>query len=129
MSVIGEAGRRHPPVRPLRFTTLVGCMSKYAHSVPDALPLRDALGASVSLAQLRRRLDDAQRRRTAILPCLPPALAPHVSATPADEGGWTLVAANAGVAAKLRQLQPRMEQRLADCGFAAAPLRIKVRSG
>jgi hypothetical protein len=51
-----------------------------------------------------------------------------VTASPVDEGGWTLIAANASVAAKLRQLQPRIEQRLLDCGFAAVPLKIKVRS-
>lgn len=103
-------------------------MSKPARSVPDALPISQALGASASLASLRRRLDDAQRRHAAVLPCLTAALARHVSASPADEGGWALIAANAGVAAKLRQLQPRIEQRLLDCGFTAVPLRIKVRN-
>ena len=103
-------------------------MSKPVLSVPNALPISEALGTSASLASLRRRLDDAQRRHAAVAPCLTAALARHVSASPADEGGWALIAANAGVAAKLRQLQPRIEQRLVDCGFPPAPLRIKVRA-
>ncbi len=103
-------------------------MSKNAVSVPDALPISQALNASTSLSQLRRRIDDSRRRHAAVLPCLAASLAPHVAASPVDEGGWTLIAANASVAAKLRQLQPRIEQRLIDCGFAAVPLKIKVRS-
>jgi hypothetical protein len=103
-------------------------MNKNAASVPDALPISQALNASASLSLLRRRLEDSRRRHAAVLPCLTATLAPHVTASPVDEGGWTLIAANASVAAKLRQLQPRIEQRLLDCGFAAVPLKIKVRS-
>ncbi len=62
------------------------------------------------------------------MPCLSASLAPHVTACPVDDGGWTLIAANASVAAKLRQLQPHIEQRLLDCGFTTVPLKIKVRS-
>jgi hypothetical protein len=103
-------------------------MSKTPVSVPDALPISQALSASASLSLLRRRLDDARRRHAAVLPCLAATLAPHVTASPVDDGGWALIAANASVAAKLRQLQPRIEQRLLDCGFAAVPMKIKVRS-
>lgn len=97
-------------------------------SVPDALPISQALNASASLALLRRRLDDSRRRHAAVLPCLGASLAPHVTACPVDTTGWTLIAANASVAAKLRQLQPTIEQRLLEGGFAAVPLKIKVRS-
>jgi hypothetical protein len=103
-------------------------MSKNIVSVPDALPISQALNASASLSHLRRRLDDSRRRYAAVLPCLAASLAPHVTASPVDDGGWSLIAANASVAAKLRQLQPRIEQRLLDCGFAPVPVKIKVRS-
>lgn len=103
-------------------------MSKNTVSVPDALPISQALNNSASLSHLRRRLDDSRRRYAAVLPCMAASMAPHVTASPVDDGGWTLIAANASVAAKLRQLQPRIEQRLLDCGFAAVPLKIKVRS-
>ena len=48
----------------------------------------------------------------------PPALAPHVKPGPVDDEGWSLLAANAAVAAKLRQLQPRLEDALARAGMA-----------
>ena len=103
-------------------------MGNHTASVPDALPIGQALNASTSLALLRRRLDDSRRRHAAVLPCMSTSLAPHVTACPVDDAGWTLIAANASVAAKLRQLQPHIEQRLLDCGFTKVPLKIKVRS-
>ena len=39
--------------------------------------------------------------------CFPGALAAQVRAGPIDEAGWSLLCANAGVAAKLRQLAPQ----------------------
>jgi broad-specificity NMP kinase len=45
-----------------------------------------------------------------------------------DEQGWSLLAANAAVAAKLRQLQPRLEDRLRDRGWQVSAIRIKVQS-
>lgn len=113
----------------VNLTTLQVDMSDSTDSVPNALAITDALNRSPTLASLRRRLVDSAQRHAAVLPCLAPSLAPHVTARPLDSDGWTLLAANASVAAKLRQLQPRLEQRLVECGFAAVPLRIKVRSG
>jgi hypothetical protein len=45
-----------------------------------------------------------------------------------DAEGWTLLAANTAVAAKLRQLQPRLESALLDAGWPAGALRIKVQA-
>lgn len=104
-------------------------MNAPAPAVPGALPITEAVGKSMPLALLLRRLDDSARRHAAMLPCLPATLAPHVDASPVDATGWTLVAANANVAAKLRHLQPRIEARLVECGFAAVALKIKVRAG
>lgn len=104
-------------------------MSKAAPSVPNALPISEALNRSNPLASLLRRLDESARRYAAIRPCLPPALLPHLAPGPVDEEGWTLIAANGNVAAKLRQLQPRLEDHLLRQGFQAVPVRIKVRSG
>jgi hypothetical protein len=59
---------------------------------------------------------------------LPPALAPHVRPGPLDAEGWTLLAANTAVAAKLRQLRPRLESALLDNGWPPGALRIKVQS-
>jgi hypothetical protein len=61
-----------------------------------------------------------------ILPLLPLALSASVRPGPLDETGWSLLSANAAVAAKLRQLVPRLEERLRQSGHAVAGIRIKV---
>ena len=96
---------------------------------PDALPLREALTRSAPLALLRQRLRESTARFETLRGVLPPALAPHVQAGPLDAEGWTLLAANTAVAAKLRQLQPRLEAALRDAGWPAGVLRIKVLQG
>ena len=96
---------------------------------PDALPLRDALGRSAPLALLRQRLRESTARFETLRGVLPPALAPHVQPGPLDADGWTLLAANTAVAAKLRQLQPRLEAALLAAGWPAGALRIKVLQG
>ncbi|HEY1393179.1 MAG TPA: hypothetical protein VFV25_07365 [Methylibium sp.] len=98
-------------------------------SVPDALPLRDALERSAPLERLRQRIADSNARLAALLPCLPQALLPHVSAGPVDEAAWTLLARNAAVAAKLRQLQPRLEAALRQQGWEVSLIRIRVQPG
>lgn len=95
---------------------------------PDALHLRDALARSSPLAALQSRLRESNARFEAIRRELPPPLAAHVRPGPIDAEGWSLLAANPAVAAKLRQLQPRLQARLADCGWPALTLRIKVRT-
>jgi hypothetical protein len=47
---------------------------------------------------------------------------------PVDELGWSMLAANASVAAKLRQLQPRLEAVLKERGWQVSAIRIKVQS-
>jgi hypothetical protein len=97
-----------------------------APAVPNALPLAEALRQSAPLASLRERLRDSARCLEVILPCLPPGLRPHVQAGPVDPDGWTLLAANAAVAAKLKQLRPRLEAELAANACPVAVLRIRV---
>lgn len=104
----------NPPVAPL---------------TPSATPLRDVLDRSAPLALLQARLRDSNARLVTLRGALPPALAPHVRPGPLDAEGWTLLAANAAVAAKLRQLQPRLEAALRDGGWPPGALRIKVQPG
>jgi len=94
----------------------------------NTLPLRQALAGSEPLARLTQRLRDSNDRLAAISPLLPAALRPQVQAGPVDEQGWTLLAANGAVSAKLRQLVPLLEASLADQGWPALPIRVKVRS-
>ena len=91
--------------------------------------LAQALQRSEPLARLGQLLRDSNARFDAIRPCLPAVLAPHVKPGPVDELGWSLLAANASVAAKLRQLQPRIEATLKERGWQVSAIRIKVQSG
>jgi hypothetical protein len=45
---------------------------------------------------------------------------------PVDLEGWSLLAANGSVAAKLKQLTPRFEELLREAGWSATTVRIKV---
>ncbi len=91
-----------------------------------ALGIADALRASAPLARLGERMRQSNAYLAAVRPAFPGALAAHVHAGPVDDQGWSLLCANASVAAKLRQLVPHLEQRLRDGGHAAAAVRIKV---
>ena len=94
--------------------------------VPNAIALSQALERSTPLSLLRQRLIDSNRRFAAIERLLPPLLLPHVQPGPVDEEGWSLLVANASVAAKLRQLQPRLENALREQGWQTNQIRIKV---
>ncbi len=95
-------------------------------SIPDAKPVRVALREHDALAQLTERLAASKRRLSEISAVLPAPLRPFVSAGPLDELGWSLFAENAAVAAKLRQLLPRIEERLAQAGLPGVKVRIKL---
>jgi hypothetical protein len=96
--------------------------------VPDSLTVAEALKRSTPLAQLRARLQDSKDRFDAIRPALPDMLARSVAPGPVDEEGWALLAANASVAAKLRQLKPRLEDILRQRGWQVSSIRIRVQS-
>lgn len=96
--------------------------------VPSALPVREALQRSAPLAHLQALLRESSARFETIAGQLPAPLARHVRPGPVDAEGWSLLAANAAVAAKLRQLEPRLHESLAQAGWPARAIRIKVRS-
>jgi len=107
---------------------LLGVSTKPPPLVPNSLPIADALQRSAPLARLRQRLLDSDARFAAIRSLLPAGLIPHVKPGPVDDEGWSLLAANASVAAKLRQLQPRLEEDLRQRGWQVIAIRIKVQS-
>jgi hypothetical protein len=92
------------------------------------MPVVEALRRSAPLAQLRERLQDSKARYEAIRGGLPEALAAQVAPGPVDDEGWSLLASNASVAAKLRQLKPRLESILHERGWQVSSIRIKVQS-
>ena len=95
---------------------------------PDALRIEQALQQSVPLARLQHLILDSNARFAAIRPGLPATLINHVKPGPVDDAGWSLLAANASVAAKLRQLQPRLEEILRERGWQVSVIRVKVQS-
>jgi hypothetical protein len=108
-----------PPVNPKH-------SSRPPPVTPDALRIAQALQQSAPLARLRQLMQESNDRFAAIRTGLPPALAPHIKPGPVDETGWSLLAANAAVAAKLRQLQPRLETLLRERGWQVSAIRVKV---
>ena len=94
--------------------------------VPDPMSFSQALTGHQSLAHLGELLRASEARMALVRPLLPGALARFVKPGPIDEEAWCLLAANAAVAAKLRQLQPRIEAQLAELGLAPARLRIRI---
>ncbi|MDQ6679738.1 MAG: hypothetical protein M3Y67_02080 [Pseudomonadota bacterium] len=87
------------------------------------------MGSSVALARLRESVLESNARFEAIRPAIPSAMHGHVKPGPLDVEGWSLLAANPAVAAKLRQLGPRFEALLRDRGFAVGLVRIKILNG
>lgn len=96
--------------------------------VPAALGIGDALDRSSPLRLLRERLVDSRARFDAVRDLLPTPLAAHVRPGPVDDSGWTLLAASTAVAAKLRQLLPRIEQRLVERGWQVSATKVRVQS-
>jgi hypothetical protein len=82
--------------------------------VPDSMPVAEALRRSAPLAALRERLKESSERFEAIRASLPE--------------GWSLLVANASVAAKLRQIRPRLETILQQRGWQVSAIRIKVQT-
>lgn len=93
-------------------------------SVPSPTPVADALRTHEGLARLSERLEASRRRLRVIAPALPGTLLASIQPGPLDEDGWSLLVANAAVAAKLRHLLPRLEALLAQAGL---PGRIRVK--
>lgn len=98
----------------------------HSSAVPSPLSIDAALARSTPLARLAVLLRDSRARFETVAPHLPPLLKPHVRPGPLDDVGWSLLAENNAVASKLRQLQPRLEQALADAGWQPSTVRIKV---
>ena len=91
-----------------------------------AIPVAEALRASAPLGRLSERLRLSNSLFAAVLPVVPAALAGGLSPGPVDDDGWSLLCANAAIAAKLRQLVPHLEQRLRQVGQPVPSIRVKV---
>ncbi len=90
------------------------------------MPIAEALRTSAPLGRLAERLRRSNALFAAVAPVVPSGLAASMSAGPVDDEGWSILCANAAVAAKLRQLVPHLEQRLREVGQPVAAIRVKV---
>jgi hypothetical protein len=115
--------RVKPPLERQRFTALV-----QRPMVPDVPQVDRALSGSSPLASLLQRLKASQACLEVVKTCLPSAMAPHVKAGPLDDEGWTLLAANAAVSAKLRQLQPLLMDALTKKSLHVKAIRVRVQN-
>ncbi len=97
-------------------------------AVPLGISLARALDQNTSLADLARRLEQSNARYAAIRLHLPEPLRAQVQAGPVDDQGWSLLASNAAVAAKLRHLLPRLAETLREQGWPELPIRVRIRS-
>lgn len=106
---------RHPP-------------SGSAPLPPGTRGIDQALAGSQALASLVQRMRESEARLAAVRPLLPPPMRTHVKPGPLDDEGWTLLATNPAVSAKLRQMLPTLQNRLQHSGFDARPVRVKLLS-
>lgn len=89
-------------------------------------PISEALDANHMLGHLMERLRESQARFATILPALPASLHAWVRPGVLDDDGWNLLVPNTAVAAKLRQSVPTLERLLAEAGWPALAVRVKV---
>lgn len=90
------------------------------------LTLSDALQRSAPLTALAARMQASNARFDAVGGALPAALRAQVKPGPIDDEGWSLLAANNAVAAKLRHLLPLLERLLREQGFEGPPIRVRI---
>jgi Dna[CI] antecedent, DciA len=102
--------------------------SRPASAVPLPQTLGSALAASDSLAQLGARLRESQQRFDAVVAVLPEAIARELRPGPIDDEGWSVLASNAAIAAKLRHLLPRLSDELRSRSFRDLPIRVRLRA-
>ncbi len=95
--------------------------------VPLPEPVAGALARHDGLAALTARIARSQACFDALRDELPATLRAAVRPGPIDDTGWSLLAANAAVAAKLRHLLPRLEAALRSQVGVALPIRIRIR--
>lgn len=106
----------------------MGASKTHSPAVPLPVSLDRAIAASDSLTSLAARLRESEQRMAAIAALLPDTLAREVRPGPIDDEGWSLLVSNAAVAAKLRQLLPRLNEALRAGSFRDLPIRVRLRA-
>jgi hypothetical protein len=103
-------------------------MAGSKQQVPSPLTMAGALSRSDSLAGLASRVAESNARFEAVRALLPEPLARELRPGPIDDEGWSVLASNAAVAAKLRHLLPLLTAELRSRSFRDLPIRVHLRS-
>jgi hypothetical protein len=103
-------------------------MAGSKEQVPLPVTMAGALARSEALTGLGARLRESSQRFEAVASLLPEALARELRPGPIDDEGWSVLASNAAVAAKLRHLLPLMTAELRSRSFRDLPIRVRLRS-
>lgn len=98
-----------------------------AIAVPLGKSVEQALTENEAMQNLARRLAQSRACMDAVKADIPTPLHPYVEAGPVDEKGWTLIAANAAVASKLRQCKMAIESTLQRSCLGVCAVRIHIR--
>jgi len=100
-----------------------------AGQAPCTRPIAESLHGAGPLAQLLERVRASQARLDSLRSIVPADLHAHLQSGPLDDEGWTLLAPNPAVAAKLRQWLPTIAEHLQARGWPATPVRLKIQGG
>jgi Dna[CI] antecedent, DciA len=101
---------------------------KNSPAIPAPRTLADAIDRHDGLASLAKRLAQSDARWAAVRSRLPEPLCEHLRPGPIDDEGWTVLASNAAVAAKLRHLLPHLQSALREQGWPELEIRVRIRA-
>jgi hypothetical protein len=93
-----------------------------------AISALHATEASATLAPLLVRMRESQEMWQIIQPLVPASLLGSVQPGKWEEGTWCLLVRSSASAAKLRQLQPALLDRLTSRGWKISAIRLKVQA-
>ena len=91
-----------------------------------AFTLMEAVHQAPSMAYLLAKAQASQTCLQSVMPLLPSTLRAAVAAGPIEDDSWCLIVKGNAVAAKLRQMLPRLITHLQALGHPVVSIRLRV---
>ena len=110
----------------LSFSSAQALWRALKSSIPNAIPIKQALEAAAPLHELLQRMRLSELRLQRLLAIIPKGLHRQIKAGPADEDNWTVLVASPAVAAKVRQILPTLTAAVAQQEQRTVLIRVKV---